>query len=291
MTIFNTKIWWPFSLLTLALSLYFLFSLRSEYSDYGVKRHNKYILKFSLNGLLLKNSYYIGIFIVIVSLLSEYLFFDKKISVNSLISISVGFVWLLYNFVPKKFWYERDFAFLYIHFLFILLVLPRLIIFYVTDTAGQITPSPFENFLVHNFLGKPVYLVLNFFNYEVWLNANSIFYIDTTKNLSTSVIISSGCSGMYSVMIFMCAFFSYGLMLENIPFSRISFFFLLGIFTSYISNLIRMITIILVGHYEGPEALDFAHQNLGWIIFVLWMWIFWYFLSKYITKDLKMEFR
>ena len=49
----------------------------------------------------------------------------------------------------------------------------------------------------------------------------------------------------------------------------------LGILMSYIANLIRMTIIVIVGHYYGIESLLWTHENIGWIIFTIWMIIFW----------------
>ena len=64
------------------------------------------------------------------------------------------------------------------------------------------------------------------------------------------------------------------------------YLFLLGICFAYFANLIRMILIIIVGHYYGIEALIFVHNNLGWLIFTLWIFIFIRILSSLVPTNI-----
>ena len=40
-----------------------------------------------------------------------------------------------------------------------------------------------------------------------------------------------------------------------------------------------MTIIIIVGHYYGIESLLWTHENIGWMIFTIWLIIFWQILS------------
>ena len=92
------------------------------------------------------------------------------------------------------------------------------------------------------------------------------------------------------MIIFMSALIGYFVAIEN----RFGYIFavsiLFGLFSAYLANLIRMYVIVVVGHYFGLEALDWAHANAGWIIFFLWMGVFWKMLILLIPPN-KLEIR
>mgnify|MGYP001978918219 CR=1 FL=1 len=101
-----------------------------------------------------------------------------------------------------------------------------------------------------------------------------MFFIDTKADKVAGVSISQGCSGLDSLYIFFCGFISYLFVFYGkLDFKVVNLLFI-GIFMSYIANLIRMSIIILAGHYYGFEALEWAHANVGWLIFTFWIYLF-----------------
>ncbi|MCK4736159.1 MAG: archaeosortase/exosortase family protein, partial [Methanophagales archaeon] len=48
----------------------------------------------------------------------------------------------------------------------------------------------------------------------------------------------------------------------------------------FFMNVLRIMIITMVGYYKGGEAMLFVHTNLGWILFVLAMMIFWYMVTR-----------
>ena len=115
----------------------------------------------------------------------------------------------------------------------------------------------------------------------MWSEGDIFYYQDLTTHTTGKVWIARECSGILSVIVFLSAFISF-VFTET---SRISLnifsFLIIGLITSYLANLFRMALIILSGHYWGADALAWSHANLGWIIFMGWMAIFWYFLTNY----------
>jgi len=45
-----------------------------------------------------------------------------------------------------------------------------------------------------------------------------------------------------------------------------------------------MALIVLVGHYYGGDALTWAHANVGWMIFLGWVGLFWWVLFRYLVE-------
>ena len=69
-------------------------------------------------------------------------------------------------------------------------------------------------------------------------------------------------------------------------FSKNLFFLVfIGFFWTYFANLLRMVIIVLAGHYRGGDALLWTHNNLGWIIFTLWVALFWRLFFVDIVKE------
>ena len=45
-------------------------------------------------------------------------------------------------------------------------------------------------------------------------------------------------------------------------------------------NILRIMILVLVGYHMGTEAMHFTHNNLGWIMFVMGMFVFWYLVFE-----------
>jgi len=58
----------------------------------------------------------------------------------------------------------------------------------------------------------------------------------------------------------------------------------IGLVVAYLGNLFRMVVIGVVGYYRGVQALLWAHENVGWVIFLSWSAIFWYVLLGYVSR-------
>ena len=180
--------------------------------------------------------------------------------------------------------------FIFINILVIILVLPLLVfkiyaIFNDMNFIEGVSSTSFlQDKIVNRFLTIPLSNLLTFFGYKVFPESNFLsFYLkDGTR---ASVEIAESCSGIYSVVIFIAAFIAF---IAN-EYNRFDFLVLslliLGILTAYFSNLIRMTIIVLVGHYYGIENMLFVHSNIGWIIFLIWISIFWSLLFYILPKQ------
>ena len=226
---------------------------------------------------------YVGIFAILLTIASEYIFFDGDFSGISIVIFLTSICWIAYPYVNHRYSFEKDFTFVFLNLVSIFYVLPYVIIKIYTDSAGETTPQIFRDDLVYYLLALPLAKLLNFFGYTSWAEGDRVFFEDLEINLINSVGISTGCSGTYSTLIFICALLSY---LYTIRFSDknvILFLCIFGIFISYTANLFRMFAIVLFGHYYGMDALEFAHANVGWIFFTTWILLFWFFIDRVIN--------
>jgi exosortase/archaeosortase family protein len=197
-----------------------------------------------------------------------------------LLAFSIG----SYFHIPEKYSVERDFMLMFIFLLFLIVVLPTTYYSqaYGTTEGGWEDDNP-DSPIIHLLLAKPLSILMNTFTNLPHVDANGVLltYHDIDGN-RLEVSIALGCTGLYSASIFLSAFISY-ILVEYRQFdSKVGVFLLLGIITSYIANLFRMIIILLVGYYYGMDALLTAHANVGELIFMFWIAIFWGFMFKYL---------
>ena len=152
-------------------------------------------------------------------------------------------------------------------------------------------PDLFEPSLVYELLlMKPLIAILSSLGYVVSSEGQLLYYQDLEKNLTTSVFIGRECSGIASLAIFLSLFFSFIAVSYNFSEIRnnlgtISLLVFIGTVMAYVSNLLRIISIILAGHYYGFEMLLFTHHYLGWFIFTIWISIFWYLFFGILSNE------
>jgi len=290
--IFQQKVYWLVSLIFVVTSGIFLFRLKEKIKIKGQESESNFLHKLLINNHLIHYSFYIGFFIGLSGFLAEYLFFDgegfftDKGFSSPLLSITfLSISWITYSYVSQSFAYERDFIFIFSHSLFIMYTLPHVALKIITQSAGEPNVHLFQENIVYNLLAKPLVSLLHLFGQKAWASGTVVSYVDTTTGLSASVAISSGCSGLYSILIFLCAYFAFSLLIKNIKFHEFLCFLIFGIILAYISNLFRMFVVVMAGHYWGYEALEFTHANLGWLVFTFWIFIFWSIASKFFFRN------
>lgn len=292
-TILDNKIPWYIGLILFLISGWNLFKIiKSSPFNSNTNTISSNLLNFLTNEGKYTNYFLpIGLIILVLDLIANLTLFDGKIGSNDMVVISAAFVWSLYIFIPNDYSNERDFIFIFINILVIILVLPLLVfkiysIFSdMSFIEGASSTSVLQDKIVNRFLTIPLSKILIFFGYKVFPESNFLnFYLE--DGTRASVEIAESCSGIYSVMIFIAAFIAF---IAN-EYNRFDFFVLslliLGILTAYFSNLIRMTIIVLVGHYYGIDNMLFVHSNIGWIIFLIWISVFWSLLFKLLPSQM-----
>lgn len=216
----------------------------------------------------------VGILLVTTSILLEIFVFDGNFSANSVSLIIFGMYLFSYPNLKLQYNYKKMLL-VFLGLYSLIYPLGTIVFRIISNHFTFLSDEEWTDFVVNLVLGRPVTSFLTFLNYQVWSSGSTIFYIDTTVGHSASVSIATGCSGIDSVIIFICALFSYIYVEYRIldPITLLLFF--LGIFMSYFANIMRMSVIILAGHYWGADALQFAHATVGWLIFTFWVFIFW----------------
>ncbi len=106
------------------------------------------------------------------------------------------------------------------------------------------------------------------------LTGNRITYLTAVGN-PIRVAIVPDCTGIWSLIAYGV---SVGIILLLLPKIKAKGYLLilLGFPITYLLNIVRLSMILWSVYYLGPEWIEPAHMNTGWIVFSIWMLIFWY---------------
>ncbi len=204
-------------------------------------------------------------------------------------ALLAGGMLITYRFVPQRYGRERDFVFLFAFTLSLILVLPLLFlrafgdINESVDAYSWVALAP-QTGAIMNAIGIPTTLG------PVAGNTAPGLTFRTEGGLWVTVVITSACSGIYSFAIFASAFTAFVMTEQKRLTKRVVAFFALGVFLAYLANILRMVAIAYIGYkydtpQEGVNNLLIAHSNLGWIIFLAWIALFWMALFRFLPRD------
>ena len=190
---------------------------------------------------------------------------------------ALGGVLLIYDFVPRKYGKERDFALLFVSLFAITMVLPMGIYRVITDTTDL------PEWFVYYLLALPTSLIVNLTGAHSYVSGITISF-DMTGGGVSGLVISTGCAGLDSLFLFISGFVAF-MLIENAKLTRpITAALIIGIATAYFANLLRMTIIVLVGVQYGTSAMLATHENAGSIIFLGWIALFWYLMYRFVLK-------
>jgi archaeosortase C (PEF-CTERM variant) len=209
---------------------------------------------------------------------------ELQLGSNDYVALLLGATMIAYNYVPRKFAAERDFAFLFFALLFVILVVPTTLysMHYgsLTEENLSATDTPWTEWL----LARPTSGMLSLFGVENWLDPeahNIINYIQQDGHRA-AVSIGLSCTGLYSVSIFVSAFASF-VAIEYKRFdTKVALLLFVGVLMAWYANVIRMALIVVVGVHYGPDALTWTHHNAGIFIFMAWILLFWGIMFKFL---------
>jgi len=235
--------------------------------------------------------YHISFMILFCLFLLEWLVFDGVINDNGYLIIIFSIILLLSGNIPENYQKEYDFIFLFIFLLLLFFVIPDLSYKIYTDSYGINSDGWIDNEKAVNvFLAVPLANILDMLGFTVSVEGDTIFYEDTVSQRFVGLEIAQSCSGIESITIFISAFISYSILDYKSYRFNIFPLTLIGIIVAYLSNLLRMAVIIIVGHYYGGDALSWTHSNIGWIIFMVWVALFWLLMEKFVrVESLKLK--
>lgn len=221
----------------------------------------------------------IGAAIVILVVLWNILYSDRP-SFGDLDTLTILFGGTLaaYPFLVKNYKVEASFSLMFIALVVIFLVVPQAFTS-VSSGAGSSVGSVYVEYM----LAWPFAGILDLIGIPATSSGNMVT-IEFRDGTIQVLGISAYCAGLYSFSIFLAAFFSYVLVFERLPRRILAIVLAIGLAIAFLGNLFRMVVIGVVGYYWGLDALLWAHENVGWIIFLSWSAVFWYLLLGYTSK-------
>ncbi len=196
----------------------------------------------------------------------------------------LAIVLIVYHFIPEDYTREKNFMITFLSLLCFIIILPIVLSFAFMER----TLNSSVEWYTSELLAKPLAAFVTFFGVPTTAYGEMITFPDINGHMN-SLVISLGCSGIYSTMIFVSAFFGYVLTEYQRVNFRVALLLFVGILTAYVANILRMAIIVFVGYYYGMKALLFVHAYAGEIIFICWIAVFWYFMFKYLKPSDEVE--
>ena len=248
---------------------------------------SKLIHMLTLNGRFRESIPIAGIGVLVSVMAFNLILADEfRLGSNDYVGLLLAGILISYYQIPKKYSVERDFALLFAIFLFLFLVIPTTLLQLTSEGGNVDTNSPLTYYFLamptatlSNLLGIPV---ISPFTDQITLEpVYHIMQVPGPDGFPLNLSISLSCSGLYSVAIFVSAFIAF-VAVEYKRFDmKVALLLGVGIVLAWIANIIRMTIIVIVGHYYGMDAMVWTHNNIGELIFMAWVILFWLFMFKY----------
>jgi archaeosortase C (PEF-CTERM variant) len=197
------------------------------------------------------------------------------------LALLIGAYLVVYRWVPEGLGREREFTFVFFFSLAFLLLVPVLI---ERAAAGNAASSEGISAYSEYMLAKPVDWMLRASGVSSSIDGITISFL-TVDAERINLLIATSCSGVYSFAIFTSAFIAFVATEFTEWDGRLKWFLGLGILAAYVANLLRMYIIVMVGHFYGSDALLWAHANVGWMIYMAWIALFWWLLFRWFFRD------
>lgn len=135
---------------------------------------------------------------------------------------------------------------------------------------AAIGTTPLESFVRIGLLA-PVHAILAGLGLPSSVDGQSVTY--ATRDGPLRVDVGAACSGIQAMALFTGVLALY-LLVERPGGRRLALWSAIGILGVYAANLLRLVTIFLVGYQWGAEALVRVHAQAGWMFFLAWALIF-----------------
>ncbi len=128
-----------------------------------------------------------------------------------------------------------------------------------------------------------------YFVFSLFYENVELIYRPTGPILSVEgfrAIIGAPCSGVDSLLMF-AGLFTLIFLLDRkrLNIKLMLILFPIGLLGTYAFNILRIFTLYLTGVYISPEfAVGLFHQNIGWVLFIGYFFLFWWIASKFVYR-------
>jgi len=242
----------------------------------------RFIDKVTLGGRLVPLFPVFGVVVIILDLWwNLVLTGSREFLTYDALALLIGTYLIVYRWVPEDYGREREFAFVFFIALSFLLLVPVLI---ERAAAGNAASTAGISAYSEYLLAKPVDGMLQASGVTSTIDGITISFL-TVDGDPISLLIATSCSGVYSFAIFTSAFIAFVASEFNEWDGRLKWFLGLGILAAYTANLLRMYIIVMVGYFYGSDAMLWAHANVGWMIYMAWIALFWWLLFRWFFRE------
>jgi exosortase/archaeosortase family protein len=133
-------------------------------------------------------------------------------------------------------------------------------------------------------VGAVLFTVFSLFFSNVSIIQKSTGPVLTVENFSAGI--GAPCSGIDSLLMFSALFiFIFILDYPRINRRRMLLLFPIGLAGTYLFNILRIFLLYLTGVFVSPRfAVGMFHQNIGWVLFIVYFFIFWWIASKFVYR-------
>ncbi len=214
--------------------------------------------------------------------LASYLLFQRLrdeslMMAAGLVFVGIASIFLAYRYLSLE--YDTLLRYKELLYFFIAPVL----VFYFLITIG------FDKYLLQTSFGRAWLGNVMFFSRSV-LNLIGLPYSGVGNEIILScpdyprpvtLLVTEECSGIHSSFLFL-AFF--GMMLVDLR-SKLSWkmgavYFAVGAIGTYSANIVRIVVLSLITYYIGFNAMRRFHDYFGFVFFIGWIFIFWFFVYR-----------
>ncbi|MFQ5910657.1 MAG: archaeosortase/exosortase family protein, partial [Thermoplasmata archaeon] len=229
----------------------------------------------------------VGITLIAIDLAYNLLLFESlSLGIHDTMLLLFAVALTVFNYIPEEYEREKNFFLLFSGTLVLILVVPLLLIrLFQGDFEGGVNAYSAvflvpETSAILNVVGVPNH---------IGVTPEGIPSLIFPPELGLdNLAVTTSCSGIYSFSIFASAFTAFVLTEFNKVNRRVGALLFLGVLTSYVANLLRIVIVVLVGVWapgdDPMQSLLQAHSNAGWMIFVLWITVFWLIMYKVLMK-------
>lgn len=134
-------------------------------------------------------------------------------------------------------------------------------------------PSPLDG-VIATAMVQPMAWALNALGLGATSTGQTVHLATPRGSLALSVGLV--CAGLHPGVLFL-GLLGLHAWRTRLPPRRLAGLMLAGLVGVYLVNLIRLVLLALVGREWGGEALQQAHANAGWVLFLLFLVVFWRF--------------
>jgi len=120
------------------------------------------------------------------------------------------------------------------------------------------------------------------------LFTNVRMYGSDTLGIGSFVVnIGKVCSGVESLMLFTSLYaLIYFIDRKKLDTKKMLILFIPGLIGDFFVNILRITLILILGVWINPQfAVGIFHTNAGWVLFILYFFIFWYFVYPMVKKS------